>query len=327
VTDPETADALTPHDHPFGSKRPCLETNYYATYNRPNVTLVNLRQEPITSIMASGIKTDRRTFDVDVIVFATGFDAMTGAITAVHPIAGRDGKSLSMSGPTAADLSWLTVARLPNLFMITGPGSPSVLSNMVVSIEQHADWVVDRLIAMREAGFTAIEATEAAQAGWARHMADCSALTLHRLANTWYTGANVPGKAKGVMPYTGGVGPYRAICNEAVSRGMLGFKLTGPNPSTGSGQAPSTGSGQAVAEQCNDGEIVRLQPDVRLVLNMLADMNLPPLESFGAQGARDFVAQFNATRPAGRPVGEIVDGTFPGADGPLPYRLYRPATR
>jgi acetyl esterase/lipase len=182
---------------------------------------------------------------------------------------------------------------------------------MVVSIEQHADWVVDRLIAMREAGFTAIEATETAQAGWARHMADCSALTLHRLANTWYTGANVPGKAQGVMPYTGGVGPYRALCNEAVSRGMLGFKLTGANG----------------AEQCNDGEIVRLQPDVRLVLNMLADLNLPPLESFGAQGARDFLAQFNATRPAGRPVGEIVDGTLPGADGPLPYRLYRPAMR
>ncbi len=311
VKDPETADALTPHDHPFGSKRPCLETNYYTTYNQPNVTLVNLRQEPIKSITASGIKTDRRT---------TGFDAMTGAITAVHPITGRGGKSMSdawAGGPQT--YLGLTVDGFPNLFMVTGPGSPSVLSNMVVSIEQHADWVVDRLIAMREAGFTAIEATETAQAGWARHMADCSALTLHRLANTWYTGANVPGKAQGVMPYTGGVGPYRAICNEVVSRGLLGFKLTGPNP--------STGSGQAVAEQCNDGEIVRLQPDVRLVLNMLADMNLPPLESFGAQGARDFVAQFNATRPAGRPVGEIVDGTLPGADGPLPYRLYRPATR
>jgi cation diffusion facilitator CzcD-associated flavoprotein CzcO/acetyl esterase/lipase len=319
VKDPETAEALTPRDHPFGSKRPCLETNYYTTYNRPNVTLVNLRQEPIKSITASGIKTDRRTFDVDVIVFATGFDAMTGAITAVHPIAGRDGKSLSdvwANGPQT--YLGLTVAGFPNLFMITGPGSPSVLSNMVVSIEQHADWVVDRLIAMREAGFTAIEATETAQAGWARHLADCSALTLHRLANTWYTGANVPGKAQGVMPYTGGVGPYRAICNEAVSRGMLGFKLTGPNP--------STGSGQAVAEQCNDGEVVRLQPDVRLVLNMLADMNLPPLESFGAQGARYFVAQFNATRPAGRPVGEVLDGTLGGAEGPLPYRLYRPAT-
>src|SRR5229473_6782636 len=278
VKDPETAAALSPHDHPFGAKRPCLDTNYYATYNRPNVTLVNLRQEPIM---------------------------------AVHPITGRGGKSLSdvwANGPQT--YLGLTAAGFPNLFMITGPGSPSVLSNMAVSIEQHIDWVVDRLIALREAGFTTIEATETAQDGWARHMADCATLTLHRLANTWYTGANVPGKALGVMPYTGGVGPYRSICNEVASGGMLGFRLTGPN----------------VAEQCNDGEIVRLQPDVRLVLNMLADMKLPPLESFGAQGARDFLAEFNAARPAGRPVGEVVDGTLPGTDGPLPYRLYRPTT-
>ncbi|WP_024507643.1 alpha/beta hydrolase fold domain-containing protein [Bradyrhizobium sp. ARR65] len=311
VKDPETAEALTPHDHPFGAKRPCLDTNYYATYNRPNVTLVNLRQEPIEKITTGGIKTDKRMFDVDVIVFATGFDAMTGAITAIHPITGRGGRSLSevwAHGPQT--YLGLTVSGFPNLFMITGPGSPSVLSNMAVSIEQHVDWVVDRLTAMRDAGFTTIEATDTAQAGWARHMADCSMLTLHRLANTWYTGANVPGKPQGVMPYTGGVGPYRSICNEIVSRGMLGFRLTGPD----------------VAEQCNDGEIVRLQPDVRLVLNMLAEMKLPPLESFGAQGLRDFVAQFNAARPAGRPVGEVVDGTLPSADGPLRYRLYRPAT-
>src|SRR6185437_14528554 len=153
----------------------------------------------------------------------------------------------------------LTVAGFPNLFMITGPGSPSVLSNMAVSIEQHADWVVDRLVALR------------------------------RLANTWYTGANVPGKAQGVMPYTGGVGPYRSICNEVVSGGMLGFRLKGPN----------------VAEQCNDGAVVRLQPDVRLVLGLLAQMNLPPIETMGAQGARDFLNEFNKGRPAGRPVGEV----------------------
>jgi cation diffusion facilitator CzcD-associated flavoprotein CzcO/acetyl esterase/lipase len=311
VKDPETAAALSPHDHPFGAKRPCLDTNYYATYNRPNVTLVNLRQEPISAITATAIKTGKRTFDVDVIVFATGFDAMTGAITAIHPIKGRGGKSIAdvwAHGPQT--YLGLTVAGFPNLFLITGPGSPSVLSNMAVSIEQHVDWVVDRLSALREAGFTAMEATETAQDGWQRHMADCATLTLHRLANTWYTGANVPGKPQGVMPYTGGVGPYRSICNEIVDQGMLGFRLTGANG----------------AAQCNDGEIVRLQPDVRLVLNMLADMKLPPLESFGAQGARDFIAQFNAQRPAGRPVGEVVDGTLPGNDGPLPYRLYRPAT-
>ncbi|MGQ0681146.1 flavin-containing monooxygenase [Bradyrhizobium sp.] len=311
VKDPETAEALSPHDHPFGAKRPCLDTNYYATYNRPNVTLVNLRQEPVKAITASGIATDKRSFDVDVIVFATGFDAMTGAIMAVHPITGRDGKSLSdvwAHGPQS--YLGLTVSGFPNFFMITGPGSPSVLSNMAVSIEQHVDWVVNRLAALREAGFTTVEATETAQAGWAQHMADCAGLTLHRLANTWYTGANVPGKAIGVMPYTGGVGPYRSICDEVVTRGMLGFRLTGPG----------------VAEQCNDGEVVRLQPDVRLVLGLLASLNLPPIETMGAQGARDFVNEFNKGRPFGRPVGEVGDGVLMGADGPLPYKLYRPAS-
>ena len=311
VKDPETAAALLPNDHPFGAKRPCLDTNYYATFNRPNVTLVNLRQEPVASITASGIQTEKRSFDIDVIVFATGFDAMTGAIKAVHPITGRDGQSLTdlwANGPQS--YLGLTVAGFPTLFLITGPGSPSVLSNMSVSIEQHVDWVVDRLIALREAGVTTMEATAVAQSGWTRHLADCATLTLHRLANTWYTGANVPGKPQVLMPYTGGVGPYRSICDEVVSRGMLGFRLTGPG----------------VAEQCNDGEIVRLQPDVRLVLNMLAEMQLPPIESLGAQGARDFVAEFNKARPAGRPVGEVIDGTLPCPDGALAYRLYRPAT-
>ncbi|MBR0862288.1 cation diffusion facilitator CzcD-associated flavoprotein CzcO/acetyl esterase/lipase [Bradyrhizobium diazoefficiens] len=311
VKDPETAAALMPHDHPFGAKRPCLDTNYYATYNRPNVTLVNLRQEPIKAITATGITTARRSVDVDVIVFATGFDAMTGAIRAVHPITGRGGKSLSdvwAQGPQT--YLGLTVEGFPNFFMITGPGSPSVLSNMAVSIEQHVDWVVDRLKTLRGAGFTTIEPTEMAQAGWGQHMADCAMLTLHRLANTWYTGANVPGKVQGLMPYTGGVGPYRSICDEVVSRGMLGFKLTGPD----------------VAAQCNDGEVVRLQPDVRLVLNLLATLNLPPIESMGALGARAFVNEFNKGRPAGRPIGDVVDGTLPGTDGPLPYRVYKPAT-
>ena len=311
VKDPETAAALMPHDHPFGAKRPCLDTNYYATYNRPNVTLVNLRQEPIKAITAGGIATGKRSFDVDVIVFATGFDAMTGAIRAVHPITGRGGRSLTdvwAHGPQT--YLGLTVEGFPNFFMITGPGSPSVLSNMAVSIEQHVDWVVDRLAALRDAGFTTIEPTETAQAGWSRHMADCSMLTLHRLANTWYTGANVPGKVQGLMPYTGGVGPYRSICDEVTSRGMLGFRLTGPE----------------VPPQCNDGEVVRLQPDVRLVLNLLASLNLPPIESMGALGAREFVNEFNKGRPAGRPIGDIVDGTLPVTDGALPYRVYKPAT-
>ena len=312
VKDPETAEALSPHDHPFGAKRPCLDTNYYATYNRPNVTLVNLRAEPIKAITASGITTDKRSFDVDVIVFATGFDAMTGAIMAVHPITGRDGKSLSdVWAQRAADLSRPHRRRLPQ------------------SVHDHRPRLARRCCRTWRSRSSSM--STGWSTGWRRcatpasppwkrpkrrkpagrkHMADCASLTLHRLANTWYTGANVPGKAQGVMPYTGGVGPYRSICNEVVARGMLGFRLTGPD----------------VAEQCNDGEVVRLQPDVRLVLGMLAQLNLPPIETMGAQGARDFVNEFNKGRPAGRPVGEVGDGMLQGADGPLPYKLYRPAT-
>src|SRR4029078_8478369 len=154
--------------------------------------------------------------------------AMTGAIMAVHPITGRAGKSLSSvwaQGPQT--YLGLTVAGFPNLFMITGPGSPSVLSNMAVSIEQHVDWVVDRLTALRDAGFTTMEPTETAQESGGQHMADCSMLTLHRLANTWYTGANVPGKVQGLMPYTGGVGAYRSICDQGANRRKLRFQLTG----------------------------------------------------------------------------------------------------
>src|SRR5262249_3823042 len=163
---------------------------------------------------------------------------------------------------------------------------------------------------MREAGLTTVEATETAQAGWARHMADCAKLTLHRLAKTRDTGAQLSRQAGGVMAFNGGGRPYPRLCKRVVNRGLLRFMLPRPN----------------VKEQCNDGEVVRLQPDVRMVLGMLAQMNLPPIESLGAQGARDFVNQFNKARPAGRPVGEVIDGTLQGADGPLPYRLYRPAT-
>ena len=311
VQDPATADALTPRNLPFGAKRPCLDTNYYATYNRPNVTLVSLRDEPIQRITATGIQTARRHVEVDAIVFATGFDAMTGAMLAVHPIAGRGGATLAEAwaeGPRS--YLGLMVAGFPNLFMITGPGSPSVLSNMMVSIEQHVDWVVERLVAMREAGFSTIEPTAAAQAGWARHQHDCLGLTLHRLAGTWYTGANVAGKVQGLMPYNGGVGLYRGLCNAVVEQGLLGFRLSGPGR----------------PEQCNDGEIARLQPDVQIVLSMLQRAGLPPLETLGAAGARAVLTQLNQGRPAGRPIGAVVDGSLPGAEDPLCYRLYRPAS-
>src|SRR5271168_5158846 len=311
VKDPETAETLTPRDYPVGAKRPCLDTNYFGTFNRLNVTLVDLSKEPIASISETAVHTRKRKLDVDVIIFATGFDAMTGAALALNPVAGRHGETLAShwaNGPKT--YLGLMAVGFPNFFTITGPGSPSVLSNMAVSIEQHVDWVVDRLIDMKAAGLATIEPTETAEAGWERHLADCAQITLHRLANTWYTGANVQGKPQGVMPYTGGVGLYRGVCDEVAKNGMIGFRPTGPT----------------VAEQCNDGEIVRLQPDARIVLGMLAEMKLPAIESLGYAGARAFVGQFNAGRPFGRPVGEVVDGEYPGAAGPMRYRLYRPAS-
>jgi cation diffusion facilitator CzcD-associated flavoprotein CzcO/acetyl esterase/lipase len=309
VDDPETAAALCPTDHPIATKRPCLDTNYYATYNLPNVRLVDVRKHPIQHVTQAGIATADEFFELDAIVFATGFDAVTGAITAVD-ITGRDCQTLKekwADGPQT--YLGLTTVGFPNLFLITGPGSPSVLSNMVVSIEQHVDWVIDCLAELRTRGLEVIEPTEAAETGWMQHVDDCAAITLYPLANSWYMGANVPGKPRVFLPYCAGVDFYRASCDEVVARDYLGFKLTGPNGS-----------------QCNDGVVRRLQPDVEMILIQMAEMNQPPMESMPVDEARAFFIQMSADRPPGPDVGEIVDCTLPGAAGELAYRLYRPPT-
>ena len=308
VENPETAEALCPKDHPFGTKRPCLDSGYFATYNQPHVRLVDLRRNPITTITETGIDTADESFEFDAIVYATGFDAMTGPIVAVD-IAGRDGVTLRekwADGPST--YLGLTTAGFPNLFTITGPGSPSVLSNMVVSIEQHVDWVSDCLAYMREHGFETIEPTETAEAGWNQHVQDCVAITLMPTANSWYMGANVPGKPRVFYPYIGGVDAYRDACDEVVAKGFLGFDLAGPG-----------------GHQRNDGVIRRLQPDVALVLQVMADMGLPPLETLPVPDARAFMDATAEVRPPGPEVGEIIESTLPGPAGPLPYRLYRPA--
>ncbi|MCX6522615.1 MAG: alpha/beta hydrolase fold domain-containing protein [Actinobacteria bacterium] len=320
VHDPVTAEALCPKDHPFGTKRPCVDTNYYSTFNLPHVRLVDLRSDPITTITDTGIETAGESFEFDAIVFATGFDAMTGALVGVD-IVGRDGRTLKdqwAHGP--ATYLGLTSVGFPNLFMITGPGSPSVLSNMAVSIEQHVDWVTGAIAHLRDVsvaggadaaeGWATIEPTETAQETWGVHVNDCANITLYPIANSWYMGANVPGKPRMFLPYVGGVGPYRLICDEVVDKGWLGFRIDGPG-----------------GTQCNDGKIRELMPDVGMVLTMMATLELPPIESMSAEQAREFMAASSAMRPAGPAVGEIVDGTFPAADGsPLTYRLYRPAT-
>ena len=225
VRDPEVAETLSPRSFPFGTKRPCLDTGYYATFNRPNVHLVDLRKTPLVEFTEAGLRTSVADYEFDAIVFATGFDAMTGALSAID-ISGRDGLSLAEQWRTGPQTYLgLAVAGFPNLFTITGPGSPSVLSNMVVSIEQHVEWISDCIRYLDEHGYAAIEATEAAQAEWVQHVAEVGSLTLFPRANSWYMGANVPGKPRVFLPYVGGVGVYRQKCDEVAATGYEGFTL------------------------------------------------------------------------------------------------------
>ncbi len=308
VENPQVAELLCPRDHPIGTKRSCVDTGYYATFNQPHVRLVDLRSQPIATITETGIDLAGESLAFDAIVYATGFDAMTGALVAVD-IVGRDGRTLKEKwahGPVNY-LGLMTVG-WPNFFTITGPGSPSVLSNMMVSIEQHVDWVAECLTDLRGHGLTTIEPTDTAEAGWLMHVNDCANITLFPTANSWYMGANVPGKPRVFLPYVGGVGAYRTICDEVVAADYLGFTRTGP---------------QGI--RCHDGVIRRMQPDVAMVLARMAAMGLPTVDSLPVDEARAFVQQLSSARPPGPAVGEIVDGTLPGAAGPLAYRLYRPA--
>ena len=229
VKDPRTAELLAPTSHPIGTKRICVDTNYFETYNRPNVSLVDIRPAGIERITPKGVLAGGVEYEVDVIVFATGFDAMTGALTRID-IRGRDGATLADKWE-AGPRTYLGVmsAGFPNLFMITGPGSPSVLSNMMVSIEQHVDWVTDCLAALGQRQLDCIEATQEAEDAWVAHVNEVADKTLYPQAASWYMGANVPGKPRVFMPYIGGVGAYRAICDEIAPDGYRGFRLTAPS--------------------------------------------------------------------------------------------------
>jgi cation diffusion facilitator CzcD-associated flavoprotein CzcO/acetyl esterase/lipase len=307
VIDPDTADVLCPKDYPFGTKRPCLDTGYFETFNLPHVRLVDLCRTPIVAMTETGIETVGESFEFDAIVFATGFDAMTGPLVSVD-ITGANGVTLQdkwAHGPTTY-LGLMTTG-FPNLFMITGPQSPSVLSNMLVSIEQHVDWVADCLQNLRAENLDRIEPTPLAEAGWVQHNQDCADITLYPRANSWYMGANVPGKPRVFLPYIGGVDAYRKACQEVAENGLVGFRLDGP-----------------AGARCNDGVIRRIQPDVAIVLDLMASLGLPPMETMNVADARAFSEATAATMPPGPSVGEITDAALPGPAGDLAYRLYRP---
>jgi cation diffusion facilitator CzcD-associated flavoprotein CzcO len=230
VTDPATAAILSDFDHPYATKRPPIDTDYYETFNRPNVALVDLRKTPIEAITPAGIRTSAAEYPLDIIVFATGFDALTGPLLRLD-IRGRDKLSLAEvwhGGPRT--YLGLQVAGFPNLFTITGPGSPSVLTNMPVAIQQHVEWITDCISYMRSHGLERIEPKPESMDAWVEQVNSVANATLLPLAkSSWYLGANIPGKPRVFMPYSGGMARYRRICEEVVADGYRGFALS-PQP-------------------------------------------------------------------------------------------------
>ncbi|MCU1480463.1 MAG: cyclohexanone monooxygenase [Subtercola sp.] len=223
VTDPEVARLLEPHDYAIGTKRIVLDAGYYDTYNRENVTLVSTRANPIEHFTPTGIVVGGVEHPLDVIVLATGYDAMTGALNRIR-IQGRDGVLLRekwAAGPT----TYLGVAThsFPNFFTVTGPGSPSVLSNMIASIEQHVEWIAAYVDHLRSNGIRCTEPSANAEQNWVEHVNTLANATLLPKAASWYMGANVPGKPRVFMPYLGGVGTYRRICDEVAANNYMGF--------------------------------------------------------------------------------------------------------
>ena len=227
VKDPATAAKLSDFDHPYAAKRPPIDTDYFETFNRGNVELVDVRAAPIERITPQGIRTRDAEYPLDVIVFATGFDGMTGSLLRMD-IRGRDDQSLSnawAAGPR--NYLGLQVAGFPNLFMVTGPGSPSVLCNMPVAIEQHVEWITDCIAHMREQGLNRIEPSNEAVDSWVAQVnAAADATLLPQARHSWYLGANIPGKPRVFMPYAGGMAHYRKICAAVAAGNYEGFTLS-----------------------------------------------------------------------------------------------------
>jgi cyclohexanone monooxygenase len=225
INDPAMAKKLIPTDYPLGAKRPCLDTNYFQTFNDPKVTLVDVRESPIEKIVRNGIVAGGQTYEADDIVFATGFDAMTGALTRID-IRGTGGQTIKdkwAAGPQT--YLGVGVHGFPNFFQLVGPGSPSVLANVIMAAEQHVEWVTDCLIWMRDHGKDSIEANADAEHDWGELVNEFASHTLFPLGNSWLLGANIPGKKRVFMPYIGGLGLYRKTCDEVAAEGYRGFTL------------------------------------------------------------------------------------------------------
>ncbi|WP_277184911.1 NAD(P)/FAD-dependent oxidoreductase [Caballeronia sp. BR00000012568055] len=230
VKKPDVAEKLLPRGFPFGTKRPCLGDTYYSVYNRDDVTLIDLKQTPIERVVPEGIVTSEGLHELDVLIYATGYDALTGALTHID-VRGVNGRKLTDKWASGAKTYiGLMTSGFPNLFTVTGPGSPGPLANMSMSIEQHIDWIAACMTYLRDHSIERIDAVPQAEEDWMQHVQDVVSNTLYLKANSWYIGANVPGKPHVFLPYLGGHGTYRRKCDEIAAAGYPGFVLSGAPP-------------------------------------------------------------------------------------------------
>lgn len=311
VHDPEIAEKLMP-DHYYGMKRPILNTNYFETYNRDNVTLVDLRETPIATITSTGIQTTDSEHELDILVFATGFDALTGPLLKLN-IEGKNGLTLKEKWADGVK-TFLGIASegFPNMFMITGPQSPSVLSNMIVSIEQHVDWIMDCLEYLKNHRATTIEATSEAENMWSQQCQAVADMTLLSKTDSWYMGANIEGKRREFLAFAGGVGAYRQICDHVAAKGYDGFTIL-----AGSQQVK-------IKEQKSKNREDQLDPQAKFVLEQLKVLGVPPLETLPPEEARSWASNFKLLAGNPEKVGNVINRTIESPHGEIPIRIYIP---
>ena len=312
VQDPETAQKLMPSYY-YATKRPIIDTDYFETYNRENVSLVDIKQEPIVEMTPNGIKTTNTEYELDVLVFATGFDAMTGPLFKID-IRGKNDVSLKEKWEDGANLKTylgLATSGFPNMFMLTGPQSPSVLSNMMVSIEQHVDWVADCIGYLREHHLLSFEATAEAEEFWSQQCAAIADMSLLSKTDSWYMGANIEGKPRGFLAFAGGVGLYRLICDDVSARGYEGF----------TSKLAAGGKDEGLVKE---GFFkANIDPQAWFILKQLEAAGSPPMEQLTPELAR--MGDFSLLAGVPEAVEKVENRSIPVPGGEIPVRIYTPA--
>jgi cation diffusion facilitator CzcD-associated flavoprotein CzcO/acetyl esterase/lipase len=307
VKDPKTAELLCPTDHPYGTKRPALETDYFLTYNRDNVELVDVRTAPIEQVTATGVRTADREYELDVIVLATGFDAITGSLLALGFV-GRDGVTLADRWAERPNTYLgISVSGFPNLFTITGPQSAVALYNNPLAIEDHVDFTAAAIKRVLDSGAATIETNEEAERAWGIEVEGILNQTLLPKANSWYMGANVPGKPRATYVFAGGAPLYRAMCADVVAHDFAGFSIGG---------APAPGV----------PPMVQLDSGVAMVVGAMLQQDMKPLEECTLEEMREAIEGFAAMQipiPSGV---RIVETSYPGPADERPARIYIPET-